>query len=150
MTWAKTAVEFPDDAANVDLSDAAYRTHHEAICWLFRVEQLDCTIPVHLVRRFAGSPHYEMAIQELVSQGWWRVGQQAYEVVHHADVIRGGIVAQQKKLERDKRAAAAYRKRKDVSDDVSADASKQANNQAASTNAETAFDDAAWLRGSTA
>ena len=148
MTWTKTGVEFPDDAANVDLSDAAYRTHHEAITWLFRVERIDCLIPIHLVRRFAGSPHYEIAIQELVAHGWWRVTQKAYEVLHHADVIRGGIVAQQKKLDRDKRNAAAYRKRKDISDDVSADADRQTNNQPAITGSD--YNDDSWLAGRTA
>jgi hypothetical protein len=135
MTWTKTGDEFADDCANVDLSDAAYRTHHEAISWLYRVERIDCRVPTRLVRRFAGSPHYELAIQELINLGWWRIAQQDYEIVHHAEVIRGSIVAQQKKHERDRKsqAAARARARPPVSDDVSADPDRQTDKQAAVT-----------------
>ena len=132
MTWTKTGSEFPDDAYNVELSDAAYRTHHEAITYLYKIERTDCFIRTDEVRRFAGSPHAEMAVTELVNLGWWRIQGQGYEVAHHADVIRRSIVAQQKKLERDKRSAAAYRKRHvtaDVSADVSADADRQTDKQ---------------------
>jgi hypothetical protein len=127
MTYTKLGAEFSDDAANADLSDAAFRTHVEAIQWLFTVERMDCHVPARLVRRFAGSPHGEMAVTELVNLGWWRVEQQGYDVIHHADVVRGGIVAQQKKRERDKKAQQSHRDRQskgsDVSDDAVADVS---------------------------
>jgi len=134
MTWTKTGSEFPDDAFNVELSDAAYRTHHEAITYLFKLERTDCYIRTDEVRRFAGSPHTDMAVTDLVSQGWWQVKGQGYEVVHNGDNIRSGIAAQQSKRARDKEAQAAARKRKkgrkpvtDVSADISADTDSQTN-----------------------
>jgi hypothetical protein len=128
MTWAKTGSEFPDDAFNVELTDAGYRTHHEAITYLFKLERTDCYIRTDEVRRFVGSPHAELAVQELVNLGWWRVKQQGYEVVHHADVIRGGITAQVKKRDNSKRNQKAWRERQ-VSDDESADVSAYADRQ---------------------
>lgn len=128
MTWTKTGSEFPEDAFRVQLTDAAYRTHHEAITYLFKTEGTDCYIRTDEVRRFAGSPHAEMAVTELVGQGWWRVHQQGYEVVHHGDVIRSGITAQVKKRERNKRNQQAWRDR-NVSDDISAYADRQTDKQ---------------------
>ena len=120
VTWSKYGAEFWDDLANVGLSDAAARTHAEAIGWIYRVEQTELTIGRHLVRRFAGSSAWQSAVVELVSAGYWRESDGAYEIVHHADVIRASIAAQQVKRDRDKRAARAYRKR--VSADVDTDA----------------------------
>lgn len=128
MTWAKTGAEFPDDCANVGLSDAAYRTHHEAICWLFKIEQLDCRIPKRLLRRFTGSDDHHRAVSELVALGWWQDRQDHYEVTRHGDTIRSGIAAQQNKRDRDKKAQRRHRDRKsgaDTGDDVSADADRQ-------------------------
>jgi hypothetical protein len=136
VTWTKTGSEFPDDAYNTELSDAAYRTHHEAITYLFKLERTDCYIRTDEVRRFAGSPHSEMAVTELLKFGWWRVKGLGYEVAHHGDVIRSGIVAQQGKRTRDKKAQAAARTRaaaKSVTSagsDVSADADRQSVKQA--------------------
>lgn len=71
VTWSKYGAEFWDDCANAGLSDAAARTHAEAISWIYRVEQAELTIAKHLVRRFAGSPVWESAVAELVSVGYW-------------------------------------------------------------------------------
>lgn len=133
MTWAKTGSEFPLDAYNVELSDAAYRTHHEAITYLFTLERMDCYVRADEVRRFCGSAHAEMAVQELVGQGWWAIQDKGYRIVHHANVIRSGITAQAKKKARDKRSQKAWRDRQvgdDVSADVSADADRQTDRQA--------------------
>lgn len=145
MTWTKTGSEFPDDAFNVELSDAAYRTHHEAITYLYKIERTDCYVRTDEVRRFAGSPHADMAVTELVGQGWWRISGQGYEIVHHGDVIRRSIVAQQRKLERDKKAATAYRRRKgdsaDVSADVIPDADRQTDKQASTASGRNTWSD---------
>jgi hypothetical protein len=121
VTWTKTGSEFPADAYTVELSDAAYRTHHEAITYLFKLERTDCFIRTDEVRRFAGSPHAEMAVTELVNLGWWRVKGQGYEVAHHDDVIRGGITAQVKKRAHDKRAQQKWRDKQRVNAEVRAD-----------------------------
>lgn len=135
VTWSKYGAEFWDDCANAGLSDAAARTHAEAISWIYRVEQTELTIAKHLVRRFAGSPSWESAVVELVSVGYWDDRGDAWEIVDHADVIRASIAAQQVKRDRDKRASRAYRKRvsadvsTDVAADVIADADSQSDNQ---------------------
>ncbi len=126
MTWTKLGDEFSDECANTGLSDAAYRTHVEAIAWLYRVERMDLHIPKHLLKRFVGSEDWEKAVHVLVALDWWRDRGDHYQVVHHEDVIRQSIAAQQAKRTRDKRAQADKRRREDrkaqeVSDDVSAD-----------------------------
>ena len=94
MTWTKTGVEFANECANDGLSDAAYRTHHEAIIWVYSVEQMSLRIPKRLVRRFAGSENYADACLELVSVGYWRDHSAEWEIVHHAAVIRQSIFVQ--------------------------------------------------------
>lgn len=75
MTWTKLGDEFPDGAA--DLSDAAFRTHVEALAWSNR-RLLDLVIPKRDLRRFAFSPAVDVTdpdgdavAQELVVRGWW-------------------------------------------------------------------------------
>ena len=132
MTWAKFGCEFDDEAAHAGLGDAAYRTHSEAIKYLYGIESLDLRIPKHLVRRFAGSADYELGIKDLVAVDFWRDRGDAWEVVHHADVIRQSIHAQRMKRDRDKRTQRAHRERRtnpgadpDTSADVSADISAE-------------------------
>jgi len=126
VTWTKLGDEFSDDCANTGLSDAAYRTHVEAIGWLYRVERMDLHIPKHLLRRFVGSEVWEHAVRDLVAVDWWRDRADHYQLVHHEDVVRQSIAAQQSKRSRDKKAQADKRRRderkaQEVSDDVSAD-----------------------------
>jgi hypothetical protein len=136
MTWVKTGAEFPDDCANVGLSDAAYRTHHEAITWLYTVERMDMLIPKRLAGRVMFSSSAPAAVTELVAHGWWKDVGEAWELRHHADVVRASIATQQNKRSRDKKAQAAARARASqkagrVSDDVSADADSQSDRQTA-------------------
>ncbi|MFD7075240.1 hypothetical protein ACFV9G_13620 [Nocardioides sp. NPDC059952] len=111
MTWVKTGTEFPADAANDNLTDAAYRTHHEVITWLYVVERMDCRIPKRLVRKVAGSDEFEIAIKELLALGWWRDRGEDFEVVHHGLVVRGSLGAQQNKRAKDRRGQQAFRDR---------------------------------------
>lgn len=66
--WTKIGDEFVDDAA--DLSDAAVRTHLEALAWSNR-RLLDLVIPKRDLRRFAFSETADAAVTELVNVGWW-------------------------------------------------------------------------------
>jgi hypothetical protein len=68
MTWVKTGDEFVDDAA--DLSDAAVRTHMDALHWSAR-RLLDLHVPKRDLPRFAFSPDAGRAVDELVTVGWW-------------------------------------------------------------------------------
>lgn len=97
MTWTKLGDEFSDECANHGLTDAAYRTHVEAIGFVYRVEASDLRIGKKMIRRFAGSEDYEQAIKVLVALDWWRDHGGYYELIHHADVIRQSIAAQQAK-----------------------------------------------------
>jgi hypothetical protein len=128
VTWTKLGDEYSDEIACAGLGDAAYRTHSEAIGWLYRIEDTGLRIPKYVVRRFAGSTDYEVGIKDLVSAGYWRDRGDAWEIVHHADVIRQSLEAQRLKRERDKRAQRAHRRRQSVGgtpSDVSADVSAE-------------------------
>ena len=75
MTWTKLGDEFPDEAA--PLSDAAFRTHVEALGWSNR-RLLDLTIRKGDVKRFAETADPAAAIDELVAAGWWEVRGEFY------------------------------------------------------------------------
>lgn len=109
MTWVKTGTEFPADAANVDLSDAAYRTHHEVLTWICLVERMDCRIPKRLLRKVATTEGFEVAAKELVGLGWWRDRGDEFEVIHHADTTRSSLGAQRKQRETSKKTSQTYR-----------------------------------------
>lgn len=68
MTWTKLGDEFVDDAA--DMTDAAVRTHVEALAWSNR-RLLNLIVPKRDLRRFAFSTDVEKAVEELVNHGWW-------------------------------------------------------------------------------
>lgn len=126
MTWCKTGVEFPDQLADADLSDSAYRTHHELITAIYRIEREDVTdlrMSRQQVRRVAYSADYEQAMKDLVAAGLWLDKGDHYELVHHADVVRQSLISQRKTRARDKKSQQAWRDRNraDVSDDVSDD-----------------------------
>lgn len=69
MTWTKLGEEFGDAARK--LSDAAFRTHVEALMWSNRRLQ-DLLIDPDDIRRFAETKHPEEAVAELVDAGWWK------------------------------------------------------------------------------
>jgi len=119
VTWTKLGAEFNSECALAGLSDAAYRTHSEAIGWLYQVEETSCRIPKRLLPRFAGSEDAEAAIEQLIAIGFWKDAGAVWVVLHHAGVVRQSIAAQQDKRSRD--AKAQHRHRRKVSADVSAD-----------------------------
>lgn len=69
MTWTKLGDEFGDSAW--ELSDAAFRTHVDALLWSNRL-LLDLVIPKRQLRRFAFSEQAAEATAELVRTGWWK------------------------------------------------------------------------------
>jgi hypothetical protein len=103
MTYAKFGTEFGDDCAEANLSDAAFRTHMEAISYIYGQENFDCTVKKSTRHRWAGSERAEHAVAELIAKGMWKDGQTEWTVVHHGDVIRQSLAAQLKKREYDKR-----------------------------------------------
>ena len=126
MTWTKKGAEFTDECARAALSDAAYRTHDEAIAWLYLVEATDCRIPKRLMPRIAVSLDWELAVKELVTLRFWRDRGEFWEVVHHADVIRQSIAAQRNKRSGDAKRQREHRRKKarnvtrDITRDVAA------------------------------
>lgn len=111
MTWTKLGSEFFPECMHHGLSDAATRTHAEAIAYLYEVEEMSCTIPKRLVRTFAGSESFGDAIEVLVALEWWKDRGGKWEILHHADVIRQSIAAQIKQRDRTKRSSRSYRER---------------------------------------
>jgi hypothetical protein len=102
VTWAKFGTEFRGQVLMAGLSDAAARTHTEALLWLYEIESQDLRIPRRLVRSFAGSADYEAGIKELVSAEFWRDDGDDYVVLHHADVYRQSLAAQLSHREKEK------------------------------------------------
>lgn len=82
MTWTKLGDEFSVECR--DLSDAAFRTHVEGLLWVMKRET-GGYLETREVRRFAESPHAEMALTELVSVGWWSIDGQGYRINHHME-----------------------------------------------------------------
>lgn len=68
MTWTKLGDEFAPEAAV--LSDSAFRTHVEALCWS-NMRLLDLVIAKRDLKRFAETPEPDIAVNELVAAGWW-------------------------------------------------------------------------------
>jgi hypothetical protein len=69
MTWTKLGDEFSDAAWN--LSDAAWRTHVEALLWSNRFG-MDLVVPKRHLPRFALSEVAGQAAAELCATGWWK------------------------------------------------------------------------------
>jgi len=82
MTWAKLSDTYGDECST--LSDAAFRTHTEAIVWTMRREA-GGYFDAREVKRFGESPHVDMAVAELVACGWWSIEGQGYRVNHHME-----------------------------------------------------------------
>jgi hypothetical protein len=69
MTWTKLGEEFSDAAR--ELSDAAFRTHIEALCWSNR-RGLDLQVPKRDLKRFAETDDPDTAVKNLIAAGWWQ------------------------------------------------------------------------------
>lgn len=82
MTWTKLSDDFVDSCAG--LSDAAFRTHVEALVWTMRRETAGY-LSARDLKRLAESPHAEMAVAELVACGWWSIEGQGYRINHHME-----------------------------------------------------------------
>src|SRR5215212_11490199 len=124
MTWTKFGVEFFDECADAGLSDAAVRTHAEALGYLYRTESRDMRIRKHTIRRFAGSGEYVAAVRELVDKRFWREDGAEYVLVHHGNVYRQSLAAQRDKRDRDKRAQQAHRDRERAEREAAKDSGK--------------------------
>lgn len=82
MTWLKLGEEFTRETRT--LSDAAFRTHVEGLAWVLDREtggELD----ERDVRRFAETPDFAAAVDELVEVGYWRRTRTGYVIAHHMD-----------------------------------------------------------------
>jgi hypothetical protein len=70
VTWVKLSDDFAEKAARSGLSDAAFRTHIEALLWTMRRET-GGWIRARDIPRFAETKDPEAAVIDLVSAGWW-------------------------------------------------------------------------------
>lgn len=83
MTWTKTGEEFPLECAQ--LSDAAYRTHHEGLTYAMMKEN-DGKFHEREIKRFAESSEAASAVQELIDVGFWKRGDGGQvQILHHMD-----------------------------------------------------------------
>lgn len=83
MTWLKLSDDYHDLCAG--LSDAAYRTHTEALGWCMRKENAG-HITRRDVHRFAETTDPWPAVTELVARGFWiDHGDETYRVAMHME-----------------------------------------------------------------
>jgi hypothetical protein len=111
MTWAKFGVEYRSQLAKARLSDAAARTHTDALMWLYETEAMDMRIPKDVLRTVTATADYDRAAKELAAAGYWKDRDDEWEVVHHAGVVRDSIRQQHVVRARNRRAQAAWRAR---------------------------------------
>lgn len=71
MVWLKLSDDFTDRLARTGVSDAAFRTHIEALSWTMRYESGGAIDEID-IKRFADSEQAPAAIQELVDKDIWR------------------------------------------------------------------------------
>ena len=106
MVWAKLNDAYGDESAT--LSDAAFRTHTEALCWAMR-RLTEGRITHRDLRRFAETKDPEAAVAELLDIDWWTDhpdGDGSWLILHDMDYQRT-----KDQVEAD-RAATADRQRK--------------------------------------
>jgi len=82
VTWTKLSDDFGEQCSG--LSDAAYRTHSEALIWCMRRET-DGLLSDRDVRRFAETADPDEAVRELLDHGFWRQTPTGFEVLHHME-----------------------------------------------------------------
>lgn len=143
MTWPKYGTEFWPQLRHAGFSDAAARTHAEAIAYLYEAVQLPdgdllpedvvplLSFPMHLTRVFCGSRDYEDGVAECLSREAWAQEGDRFRLVHHAEVVAESLISQRKKkasnakaqrVARSKRRSAAARVIDDAVDDPGDDA----------------------------
>jgi hypothetical protein len=84
MSFTLLGDEFSNDADLARLSDAAVRTHVDALVWSSS-RLLDLKVPKRDLSRFAFSDKSEEAVTELCAAGWWLDRGDHYEVVHRSE-----------------------------------------------------------------
>ena len=148
MTWAKFGTEFFEELMLAGVSDAAARTHAEAIAWVYRTgelaEQVTMAVPKRLLPKIAGTAEPDLAAEELRDAGLWREAGGCWVIVHHADVVRQSIAAQRAKRERDRKAQNRHRTRAGVSADVSAPVNQTDRQTSSSTGGQSEHDSNPW------
>jgi len=82
MTWTKLSDDFTEQCES--LSDAAFRTHVEALIWSMKREN-GGMIPMGDVKRLAESEHRNEAVAELVEQRFWTQLDNGYRIEHHME-----------------------------------------------------------------
>ena len=84
MTWCKLGDEFPDDLAEVELSDTAFRLHVEGLCWTMKRES-GGLIRAHELRRLTAIENPETGLKELLDVEYWETIDQprGWLIRHH-------------------------------------------------------------------
>jgi hypothetical protein len=102
MTWVKLGDDFADDCARVELTDAAFRVHVEALVWTMRrvtggkIERRD-------IDRFAETDAPMAAVKELLDVGFWQKTPAGYLVVHAmADQLEPKVIKHRRGLAADR------------------------------------------------
>ncbi len=81
MTWLKIGDEFPAECS--PLSDAAVRTHVEALSWVMKRETGGLIETRHLHRLAETTSEPLVAVAELVARGFWVEVEEGWRIKHH-------------------------------------------------------------------
>lgn len=115
MTWTKLSDDFPDQCARVGLTDQAFRTHVEGLCWAMRREN-GGLIDQRDIRRFAEVDNPAAAVVELLEIGWWvEEGVQLRIVKHMEDQPEPDVIEARRTLAAERQ---RKKRRKDARLDV--------------------------------
>ena len=85
MVWVKLSDDFPIKLAELGLSDAAFRTHVEGLCWVMKREN-GGAVSEKALKQFAETDHREIAVQELIARGIWAKTTDGYQILDHMDL----------------------------------------------------------------
>lgn len=110
ILWTKLDTGFPEDMMRAGVSSDAFRTHVEAIAWAYRNDGI-LVIPARLLPRIAGADEPEDAAAELCDLGLWERTPAGLLIVHHADVIRESVDAQEARRKGSRERQQAHRER---------------------------------------
>jgi len=110
MTWTKLSDDFADQCDVAGLSDAAFRTHVEALILTMRRET-DGKITRRELRKHAAVDDYEAAAAELVAAGFWRTTDDGWQVIHHMEhQPESEVIAKRRAMDAERQRKARMRK----------------------------------------
>ena len=87
MTYFTMPEEFSADCARAHLSDAAFRTHVEALLWCLHRRCTGGELLTDETRRWCDASNPDAAIGELIRRGFWEETDDGWLIVRHVNFL---------------------------------------------------------------